>query len=99
MATRTGGSARSGGGMMSKFIPLEGTVIRRTVSLPDAVDARVRDAAEDGESFSAAVSRLIEAGLAATRGSPRPDWIGSGEGPDELGRRAEEYLRRPAQLG
>lgn len=70
-------------------------MVRRTVSLPEAVDRRVRDAAGDDESFSAAVARLLEAGLRAVQGKHRPDWIGSGEGPDDLGRRAEEYLRQP----
>lgn len=71
-------------------------MVRRTVSLPDAVDKKVRDAAGDDESFSAAVARLLDAGLRATTGKHRPDWIGSGEGPDDLGRRAEHYLRHPA---
>lgn len=70
-------------------------MVRRTVSLPESVDERVRKAAEEEESFSAAVARLLEAGLRATQGRHRPDWVGSGDGPDDLGRRAEEYLRRP----
>lgn len=70
-------------------------MVRRTVSLPDAVDKKVRDVAGDDESFSAAVARLLEAGLRATGGQHRPDWVGSGEGPNDLGRRAEEYLRQP----
>lgn len=74
-------------------------MVRRTVSIPESVDEKVRDAAEDDESFSAAVARLLEAGLRATRGQNRPDWVGSGEGPDDLGRRAEEYLRKPVTDG
>ena len=74
-------------------------MVRRTVSLPESMDAKVRDAAEDDESFSAAVARLLEAGLRATTGRHRPDWVGSGEGPDDLGRRAEEYLRQPVADG
>lgn len=70
-------------------------MVRRTVSLPESVDERVRKAVEKEESFSAAVARLLEAGLQATQGRHRPDWVGSGDGPDDLGRRAEEYLRRP----
>jgi hypothetical protein len=70
-------------------------VVRRTVSLPDSVDEKVRQAAGDEESFSAAVARLLEAGLRATAGRHRPDWVGSGEGPEDLGRRAEGYLRHP----
>lgn len=71
-------------------------MVRRTVSIPESVEKRVRNATEEGESFSAAVARLLEAGLRATQGRHRPDWVGSGEGPDDLGRRAEQYLRRPA---
>ena len=74
-------------------------MVRRTVSIPESVDEKVRDAAEDDESFSAAVARLLEAGLRATTGKHRPDWVGSGEGPDDLGRRAEEYLRKPVTDG
>lgn len=70
-------------------------MVRRTVSLPDSVDERVRDAAADDESFSAAVTRFLEIGLRATQGRHRPDWIGSGDGPADLGRRAERYLRQP----
>lgn len=70
-------------------------MVRRTVSLPASIEQRVRQAVQEEESFSAAVARLLEAGLRATRGRHRPDWVGSGDGPDDLGRRAEEYLRRP----
>jgi hypothetical protein len=66
---------------------------RRTISLPDSVDALAREAAEEGESFSATVARLIEAGARASRGRKRPRYVGSGEGPSDLGRVAEDYLR------
>jgi hypothetical protein len=66
---------------------------RRTVNLPDSVEALARDHAEEGESFSATVSRLIEAGATASRGRRRPSYVGIGEGPGGLGERAEEYLR------
>jgi hypothetical protein len=66
---------------------------RRTVNLPDSVESLAREHAQEGESFSATVSRLIEAGARATRGPSRPRYLGSGEGPDELGRLAEHYLR------
>lgn len=69
-------------------------MVRRTVNLPDAVDALITQAAEDGESYSAAVTRLVES--AAGRSTDAiPDWIGAGEGPGDLGRRAEDYLRDP----
>jgi len=66
---------------------------RRTVNLPDSVEALARSVAEDGESFSATVSRLIEAGARATHGRRRPSYVASGDGPDDLGREAERYLR------
>jgi hypothetical protein len=66
---------------------------RRTVNLPESVEALARESAEAGESFSATVARLIEAGARATRGRRPPRYVGSGEGPDDLGRLAERYLR------
>jgi len=71
-------------------------MVRRTVNLPDSVDELVREVAEDGESFSAAVTRLIEAGARALRVGSRPRYVGSGEGPEDLGRKADEYLKRLA---
>lgn len=69
-------------------------MVRRTVSLPESTDALVRELAEVGESFSAAVTRLIEAGAAAVRSGRRPSYIASGRGgPDDLGLRADEYLK------
>lgn len=66
---------------------------RRTIYLPDSVEELVRDASEPGESFSAAIARLVEAGARTTRAPRRPSYVGSGEGPHDLARRAEEYLR------
>lgn len=66
---------------------------RRTVNLPDAVEARARRLARDGESFSATVTRLIQEGARAVEGPERPSYVASGEGPDDLGRCAERYLR------
>ena len=65
---------------------------RRTVNLPDSVEALARDAAESGESFSATVSRLIEQGAQASGSRKRPRYVAAGEGPDDLGRAAERYL-------
>ena len=66
-------------------------MVRRTITLPDELDTRVRDAAEARESFSAAVARLVERGLAAT--ASRPDWIGSANSDDpELAFKVEEIL-------
>ncbi len=67
--------------------------MRRTVSLPDSVDMLVREMAEGGESFSAAVSRLIEAGARSLRGGRPASYVASGDGPEDLGRMAEKYLR------
>jgi len=66
---------------------------RRTVNLPEGVEGLVRELAREGESFSAAVARLIEAGAKGQGTSRRPGYVASGEGPDDLGRRAEHYLR------
>lgn len=66
---------------------------RRTVNLPDVVEARARELALEGESFSATVACLIEEeGARAVEGLRRPSYVGTGEGPDDLGRRAETYL-------
>lgn len=70
---------------------------RRTLNLPDSVESLVREAAADGESFSAAAARLIEAGAALLSGRRRPSYVASGAGPEDLGRKAEEYLRRLTQ--
>jgi hypothetical protein len=65
---------------------------RRTVNLPDSVEALARDLANEGESFSATVARLIEAGAHANRGRRPPSYVAAGEGPQDLGRLAERYL-------
>jgi hypothetical protein len=80
--------------MIAEFIHLEvAFMARRTVSLPDHTDALVRRMARDDESFSAAVARLIEAGARALEGRRSPSYVGVGDGPDDLGRRAEAYLK------
>ncbi len=61
--------------------------------LPDSVEATVRELAEEGESFSATVARLIEAGARSVRGRKRLSYVASGDGPDDLGRMAERYLK------
>ena len=73
---------------------------RRTIHIPESTESLVRELAEEGESFSAAVTRLIEAGAAATRGKSVPSYVGVGSGPpDDLGRKAEQYLRELASSG
>jgi len=69
---------------------------RRTVNLPDSVETIAREAAEADESFSATVSRLIVQAVQSTRGPKPPRYVGAGEGPTDLGRAAEHYLRHPA---
>jgi predicted CopG family antitoxin len=67
---------------------------RRTIHIPGSVEKRVLELAEEDESFSATVTRLIEAGARALEGRRKPSYVGVAEGEgDELGRRAEEYLR------
>ena len=65
---------------------------RRTIYLPESVEALARRAAE-GESFSATVTRLIEAGVRTKRGRRAPSYVATGDGPDDLGRMAKQYLR------
>lgn len=66
---------------------------RRTIHIPDGTEALVRELALEDESFSAAVTRLVEAGARAVTGARTPSYVASGAGPDDLGRRAEAYLR------
>lgn len=66
---------------------------RRTIYLPESVEALARTNAREGESFSATVARLIETGAQADGVAEIPDWIGSGEGPEDLSINAETYLK------
>jgi hypothetical protein len=68
------------------------TMARRTIYLPDGIEELVRAQAQEGESFSATLVRLIELGALGDDESERPDWIGSFEGPGDLGINAEKYL-------
>lgn len=66
-------------------------MVRRTVTLPDDLDRRIREQAQKGESFSAAVSRILADGL----DRPTPSYVGIADGPDEpIGQLAEEILQR-----
>jgi hypothetical protein len=67
---------------------------RRTVNLPDSVEALAREEAESGESFSATVSRLIVQGAEAAHGRRPPRYVAAGDGPADLGRAAERYLTK-----
>ena len=79
--------------MMSVFILMEASMARRTINLPESVETIAREAAESGESFSATVSRLIVQGAERTNGPKPPSYVGAGEGPADLGLKAEHYLR------
>lgn len=68
---------------------------RRTIHIPEGTEALVRELASEGESFSATVTRLVEAGAKLLKRGRVPSYVGSGEGPDDLGRKAEVYLREP----
>jgi hypothetical protein len=70
---------------------------RRTIYISESTEKRVRELADEGESFSAAVTRLLEAGASAVEGRRVPRYVASGEGPSDLGRRAEWYLRNPGK--
>ena len=85
--------------MIGLFILRGWLMARRTVFLPDGVDRLVRDALEEGESYSAAVARLIEAGIRAEGRRRPPRYVGSGDGPKDLGRLAERYLASLARSG
>jgi hypothetical protein len=58
-----------------------------------AVETIAREAAQSGESFSATVSRLIVQGAERANGPRAPSYVGAGEGPTDLGRKAERYLQ------
>ncbi len=68
------------------------TVPRRTIYMSNSVEDLVREHAHEGESFSAAIARLVEIGAREGDQSSWPDWIGSFEGPGDLGINAEKYL-------
>ena len=68
---------------------------RRTISLPHSVEALARQAALEGESFSATVARLIERGAQVEGGAHAPSYVAAGEAESDLGREAERYLRDP----
>lgn len=64
-------------------------VVRRTVTLPETLDQRVRAAASTGESFSAAVARLLQTGL----GAAAPSYVGIADGgAGDDSRRVEELV-------
>lgn len=72
---------------------------RRTISIPDSVDRLIRELREEGESYSATVARLVEAGARAAGERRTLSFVGSGEGPEDLGINAEKYLNELAAKG
>ena len=68
------------------------TMPRRTIYLPESTEELVREHAHEGESFSATVVRLLQLGALTPDEEDWPDWIGSFEGPGDLGINAEKYL-------
>lgn len=66
---------------------------RRTIHIAEGTEELVRELASEGESFSATVTRLIETGAKSLKRGRTPSYVGSGEGPHDLGRKAEKYLR------
>lgn len=66
---------------------------RRTIHIPASTEALVRESAREGESFSATVTRLVEAGAKTVKSGRAPSYVALGDGPDDLGRKAEAYLR------
>lgn len=68
------------------------TMARRTIYMSDSLEELVRKYAFEGESLSATIARLIERGALEGNEEEWPEWIGSGEGPGDLGINAEKYL-------
>lgn len=72
---------------------------RRTISIPDSVDRLIKELCEGGESYSATVARLVETGARTSGKRRRLSFVGSGEGPEDLGINAEKYLNELAAKG
>jgi hypothetical protein len=72
-------------------------MLRRTINIPDTLDAQVRELAHEDESFSAAMVRLVEAGIRNQGKRRRPSYVASGAGPEDLSERAELYLKELVQ--
>lgn len=68
------------------------TMPRRTIYIPESTEELVRAHGREGESFSATIVRLVELGVREDEQGAPLDYIGSGEGPGDLGMNAEKYL-------
>lgn len=71
----------------------------RTISIPDPVDRLIKELGEEGEPYSATVARLVETGARTSDKRRRLSFVGSGEGPEDLGINAEKYLNELAAKG
>jgi hypothetical protein len=71
---------------------------RRTINVPPRIDALVREMAHEHESFSAAVVRLIEAGVRNDGGRRPPSYVATGDGPEDLSEKAELYLKELVEV-
>lgn len=84
--------------MMMALILDEPAMLRRTITIPDYLDAEIRKVADEGESFSATVTRLLErAILRPDEERPVPEYVGAWEGPGDLSLRVEEILEQLAR--
>jgi hypothetical protein len=74
--------------------------MRRTIYVPEGMDKRIHEAMEPGETYSAALLRLVDAGLAVDM-LPEPSYFNSMEGddlPEDLGLNYEKYMFMPPEL-
>lgn len=73
---------------------------RRTLHIPDDVEALIRANAREGESYSAAACRLIVEGARRTGKRIPPEFvaIGSTDVPADLARRVQHYIRHPVEM-
>lgn len=74
-------------------------MVRRTISVSPAIDAKIRKIAEEEGSYSAAVARLVERGSKRSGKDELPDWIGSFEGPPDLSENLDKYIREAIRRG
>ena len=71
---------------------------RRTIHVHDALDARIRAAAETHGSYSSAVADLVEAGLRARdEEGTGLDYLGAFDGPGDLSVRVDQILGRGSE--
>jgi len=75
---------------------MEAAVVRRTISVPPAIDAKIRKIAEEEGSYSAAVARIVEDASKRIRPVERPSYIGSVDDPElprDFARNYEKYMK------